>query len=126
MEAVRSNPYKRGYLIMYSRLKEMEQHYKQLDAHWKNKIDGVFIQLDDLIEDLLLEQEYEGGSSFVRAYRKTQSVKDIRRKARNRIVRINSRLDGIMHDINHDAERRKLEIAADYQRRQRIKNFRGQ
>ncbi|EIW6816250.1 hypothetical protein VB285_004453 [Salmonella enterica] len=110
---------------MYSRLKEMEHHYKQLDSHWKNKIDGVFIQLDDLIEDLLLEQEYEGGSNFIRAYRKTNSIKDLKRRARNRVVRINSRLDGIITDINHEAERRKIEVAADYNRRQRISNFRG-
>lgn len=103
----------------------MEKHYKQLDSHWKKEIDKVFIQFDDLIEDLLLEQEYEGGSKFIRAYRKTQSLKDLKRKARNRIVRINSRLDGIITDVNHHAERRKLEIAADYQRRQRIADFKG-
>ncbi|EBS6916561.1 hypothetical protein CCG74_22050 [Salmonella enterica] len=110
---------------MYQRLKEVEQHYKQLDSHWKKKIDGVFIQLDDLIEDLLLEQEYEGGSDFIRAYRKHNSIKDLKRKARNRVVKINSRLDGIIIDINHEAEKRRLEINADYNRRQLIKNFRG-
>lgn len=104
----------------------MEKHYNQLDSHWKKEIDKVFVQFDDLIEDLLLEQEYQGGSNFIRAYRKTNSLKDLRRKARNTIVRINSRLDGIITDMNHEAERRKLEQAADYQRRERIKNFRGQ
>ncbi|EEP8720222.1 hypothetical protein HB025_004677 [Salmonella enterica subsp. enterica serovar Weltevreden] len=104
----------------------MEKHYNQLDTHWKKEIDKVFTQFDDLIEDLLLEQEYQGGSKFIREYRKHNSLKDLRRNARNRIVSINSRLDGIINDIDHNAERRKLELAADYQRRERIKNFRGQ
>ncbi|ELI5726087.1 hypothetical protein RRK80_004698 [Salmonella enterica] len=111
---------------MYSRLKEMEQHYKQLDEHWKKKFDDVFIQLDDIIEDVLLEQEYEGGSGFIRHYRKTNSLRDLKRKGRNRVVRINSRLGGIVTEVNHEAERRNLEMKTEFKRRNHIAEVKKQ
>ncbi|EJZ4755032.1 hypothetical protein OIC52_004887 [Salmonella enterica] len=95
---------------MIKRLKEMENHFKQLEGDRKPLVLEAIDHLDRLIEDLLLEQEYEGKSDFIREYRKHYSLKEIKKyDRRNRLVSIDSLDDGKIREINPEESKRLAE-----------------
>jgi uncharacterized lipoprotein YehR (DUF1307 family) len=88
---------------MIKRLKEMEMHYKQLETSNKAKVLKLIDNLDRAIEDILLEQEYDYKSDFIREYRKNYSLRDIKKSDRkNRLVVINSLDDGHIREVHKD------------------------
>lgn len=105
---------------MIKRLKEMENHFKQLEGDRKPLVLEAINHLDRFIEDLLLEQEYEGKSDFIREYRKHYSLKEIKKHERkNRIVSINSLDDGNIREINPEESKRLAEKYELYKREQK-------
>ncbi|EGU1999946.1 hypothetical protein IG922_004718 [Salmonella enterica] len=106
---------------MIKRLKEMESHFRQLEGDRKPLVLEAIDHLDRFIEDLLLEQEYEGKSSYIREYRKHFSLHDLKKHTRlNRIVSINSLDDGHIREFHpNDSADYKKEKALEFAKRQK-------
>ncbi|EKN6871986.1 hypothetical protein PXY30_004449 [Salmonella enterica] len=90
---------------IYPRLKQIKGHYQQLEPSKRRLVVQFLERLDDLTENLLLEQEYEGKADFIREYRKAFSLKEIKKSGRkNRLVLIDSRQDGKIREVNSKSE----------------------